>query len=98
MTPGFDAKKAKAGRYTKEDWDTVDSPEATDDMLAEPMSLQEVAPELAEALNKGGRPKSDNPKQSVTLRLDPDVIEAFKQGGRGWQTRINKALREAIGI
>lgn len=98
MTPGFDAKKAKAGGYTKEDWDAVDSPEATDDMLEEPMSLQEVAPELVEVLNKGGRPKSANPKQSVTLRLDPDVIEAYKQGGRGWQTRINKALREAIGI
>ncbi|WP_299550725.1 BrnA antitoxin family protein [uncultured Tateyamaria sp.] len=98
MTPGFDAKKAKAGGYTKQDWDAVDSPEATDDMLAEPMSLQEVAPKLAEALNKGGRPKSENPKQSVTLRLDPEVIEAFKQDGRGWQTRMNKALRKAAGI
>ena len=35
-------------------------------------------------------------KVSVTLRLDPDVIEGFKAGGEGWQTRINDALRKAL--
>lgn len=98
MTHGFDAKKAKAAGYTEDDWKAVDSPEATDEMLAEPMSLQEVAPQLAETINRGGRPKSENPKQAVTLRLDPEVIAAFKDGGKGWQTRINKALRAAVGI
>lgn len=33
------------------------------------------------------------PKKQVTLRLDPDVIEFFKKDGRGYQTRINAALR-----
>lgn len=41
-----------------------------------------------------GRPKSEAPKQSTTVRLDEDVIEFFKRGGRGWQTRLNEALRE----
>lgn len=35
-------------------------------------------------------------KRQITLRLDPDVIERFKAGGPGWQTRINEALRKAI--
>ncbi|MFD2845670.1 BrnA antitoxin family protein [Paracoccus cavernae] len=41
------------------------------------------------------RPKAANPKVAVSLRLDPDVVEAFKRGGDGWQTRMNEALRKA---
>jgi len=33
-------------------------------------------------------------KQPITVRLDADVIDWFKKGGRGYQTRINRALRE----
>lgn len=33
------------------------------------------------------------PKQSVTLRLDADVLVWFKSQGQGYQTRINKLLR-----
>jgi uncharacterized protein (DUF4415 family) len=32
-------------------------------------------------------------KKPVTLRLDADVIAWFKAQGRGYQTRINRALR-----
>jgi uncharacterized protein (DUF4415 family) len=28
------------------------------------------------------------------LRLDPDVVAHFRRSGRGWQSRINAALRE----
>lgn len=41
-----------------------------------------------------GRPKSRDPKQPVSLRLDPDVVAHFRRSGRGWQSRINAALRE----
>jgi uncharacterized protein (DUF4415 family) len=30
--------------------------------------------------------------------LDPDVVAHLKQGGRGWQTRANAALRKALGL
>jgi len=39
-----------------------------------------------------GRPKAAKHKISVTLRLDPGVVEHFRRDGRGWQTRINDAL------
>lgn len=39
-----------------------------------------------------GRPKAAKHKMSVTLRLDPEVVEHFRREGRGWQTRINDAL------
>lgn len=43
-----------------------------------------------------GRPKADKTKVSVTMRLDSDVVDYFKRGGRGWQTRMHEVLaREA---
>jgi len=35
-------------------------------------------------------------KKPVTLRLDADVIAWFKKSGRGYQTRINRALRKLM--
>ena len=72
--------------------------------------LDEIKPELdddwfAEAdayigtkLVRRGRPKSDSPKQPVSLRLDRDVIDWFKGKGSGWQSRINEELRKAAGL
>ncbi len=37
-------------------------------------------------------------KQRTTIMLDPDVLDRLKQGGRGWQTRANALLREALGL
>ena len=47
-----------------------------------------------------GRPKlsSELCKQRITILLDPDVITHFKSEGRGWQTRINAALRKVAGL
>jgi uncharacterized protein (DUF4415 family) len=41
-------------------------------------------------------PQKAPTKKLVSLRLSPEVVEHFKAGGRGWQTRIDKTLREAI--
>lgn len=49
-------------------------------------------------LTKPGRPKSDQPKQQVTLRLDQAVLDAFRATGPGWQSRINAQLRKALGL
>ena len=51
---------------------------------------------FAQASVRRGRPPSANPKVSTTIRLSRDVIDHFKAGGRGWQTRIDAALREWI--
>ena len=45
-----------------------------------------------------GRPRSARTKRSVHLRLDNEVVESFQAGGRGWQTRMNAALRKAAGL
>ncbi len=35
----------------------------------------------------------NEPKKQLTVRFDRDVVEFFKQGGRGYQTRMNAVLR-----
>lgn len=41
-----------------------------------------------------GRPKSPTTKVSTTIRLDQEVIDAFRAEGPGWQSRINAALKD----
>jgi uncharacterized protein (DUF4415 family) len=55
---------------------------------------REVAPELVEMQKRRGRPKSDDPKQSINIRLSPDILARFRATGPGWQTRMNDALRQ----
>ena len=35
-------------------------------------------------------------RRRLNMRVDPDVLNAFKATGPGWQTRINAALRDAV--
>ena len=50
--------------------------------------------EAAQAVaRRRGRPRKASPKVNQTLRLDADVVEAYRRQGRGWQTRINTVLR-----
>jgi uncharacterized protein (DUF4415 family) len=44
---------------------------------------------------KRGRPPLEHPKEAVKLRLDHDVLAAYRKTGSGWQTRINTDLRKA---
>ena len=89
--------KFEPGRgYTKEDWDEVDGPEATDDEIAQAKPFAEAFPDLAESIKRSrGRPPVERPKGHISLRLDPDVIEKFKATGPGWQSRINEVLKKA---
>jgi uncharacterized protein (DUF4415 family) len=41
-----------------------------------------------------GRPLGSGKKIQMTIRFDADIVEAFKNAGEGWQTKMNTALRE----
>lgn len=62
--------------------------------------MKEVFPELANAKNITvkalGRPKKENPKQAISIRLDADVVSYFKNSGKGWQSKINEVLKSNI--
>jgi uncharacterized protein (DUF4415 family) len=45
-----------------------------------------------------GRPKATVTKVSTTIRLDPEILAAYRATGPGWQGRINDALRKALGL
>lgn len=69
-------------------WDGQDE----DDRPATP---EELAQGLALA-RKRGRPAGSGVKEQVAIRLDKDILEAFRAQGQGWQTRINQALRRYL--
>jgi uncharacterized protein (DUF4415 family) len=89
-------KDFQPGRgYTKADWDAVDSPEATDEELASARPFAEALPEFAAAIRKRGPVKT---KESVSIRLDFDVLEKLRSSGSGWQSRVNDMLRKSLGL
>jgi uncharacterized protein (DUF4415 family) len=55
-----------------------------------------VRSDFVAAYRGRGRPKGSvkaDAKQHITLRLDRDVIERFRETGPGWQVRINEVLK-----
>ena len=70
--------------------DPDDAPELTDEYFDRADLYH------GEVLVRRGRPPLAAPKQQVTLRLSPEVLDHFRAGGPGWQTRIDEALKRAI--
>jgi uncharacterized protein (DUF4415 family) len=77
-----------------------ENPEWTEQDFAKAKPASEVLPPevMAQFKKKGGRPRSENPKQAVKLRIDADVLAKFRESGPGWQTRINGILRAAVSV
>ena len=75
-------------RPPRQGFDPDDAPDLSTDGWPE---------KFAKAPVRRGRPRVDRPKVATTIRLSPDVMDYFKAGGRGWQTRIDAALRDWIG-
>lgn len=79
------------------DTDDLDEvPELTEADIARMRPAREVFPDLIERIARSRGAQKAPTKRQVTIRLDQDVIEHFKAGGTGWQTRINEALRREI--
>jgi uncharacterized protein (DUF4415 family) len=73
-----------------------DNPEWTeaDFKRAVPFSvLPEPLQATLSSLKRRGKQQAPT-KVSTTVRFDSDVLDAFRATGRGWQTRMNEALKE----
>jgi uncharacterized protein (DUF4415 family) len=66
----------------------------SDPMKAAEALFKPQAPKIPEAAAKPAA--IPGVKESVTLRLDQDVLEFFREDGPGWQDRINGALRKIV--
>ena len=82
------------------DWiDPDDAPILTAEIAARAEIRQGgkvIRPATGTLTRMGRPPLGDAAKQQVTLRLDRDVVEAFRAGGAGWQSRMNDVLRKAV--
>ncbi|HBS26259.1 MAG TPA: hypothetical protein DD827_03865 [Gammaproteobacteria bacterium] len=96
--------KAKPDNISQEDWDDGEIPELTDEDFARMRPAIEVHPDIVEAYNTGnlklrqgerGAQKAPT-KQPVSIRLSPEVTEYFRATGSGWQTRLDKVLKDYV--
>ena len=53
---------------------------------------------MAAMIRPRGRPALTGGQEHVNLRVDRDVMAAFRVTGPGWQSRMNDALRKAAGL
>lgn len=81
-------------------FDPDEAPELTPERAAKLRPAHEVFPEyvLAQFARSPGRPRKPSPKVQLTLRLDAEIIDFYKAGGPGWQSRMNAALRKGAGF
>lgn len=75
-----------------------ENPILDDAFFAEARPARDVlsADAIAAFKAKGGRPKAEQVKKPVSIRLDPDLLVALKATGPGWQSRVNGLLRDAV--
>ena len=79
---GSDLEKVAAHVIQPEEYEEL--PELTDDMVARGK------------VNRGGRPRSENPKKLISIRLPEDVILKWRATGPGWQTRMAEKLARVV--
>jgi len=58
------------------------------------MPLTDTQWKQAKPKSRIGRPSADITKERITIRLSRDVLKQFREGGAGWQTRMDLALKD----
>jgi len=83
-------KKRDTLKKSQTDWERIKKMRDEDIDLTD---IPEIEPEkFAKAIVRKGL-KTGSGKVQLTLRIDQDVVEWFKDRGRGYQTKINALLR-----
>lgn len=75
-----------------------DNPEWTEEDFARALPASALPPHILAAFPKTRGAQAAPTKEQVSIRLDRDVLAAFRETGSGWQGRINTALRAAAGL
>ena len=73
-----------------------DAPEWTDEDWALARPAMEVAPHIVEGHRRTRGMQRAPRKIFVGIRLDADIVAHFRESGKGWQTRLNEALRQVV--
>jgi uncharacterized protein (DUF4415 family) len=92
------AKNKKPRHVSQKDWEAIDSPPLSDDILAAMKPARQTFPELAAASAKRKRgergPQKKPRKVLISLRVESSTVEAYKSTGRGYQTRMAAILKK----
>ena len=70
---------------------------ASQSSLEPPEPVRETPPVQLHP-EKHPEPAAPARKVPVSIRLDADLVAAMRDSGRGWQSRANAMLREAMGL
>ncbi|OQW86196.1 MAG: hypothetical protein BWK72_18235 [Rhodoferax ferrireducens] len=65
-------------------------------IAADPDTHEVSDAEFALMRRKPGRPAAAVVRPMLSIRVDPDVAAALRASGKGWQTRVNALLRQAV--
>jgi uncharacterized protein (DUF4415 family) len=70
--------------------------ELTSEDLKRFRPASEVLPASLQAKlgTRGRGPQKEPTKERITIRLTPEVVQAFRETGNGWQTRMDNALKD----
>lgn len=82
---GSDLKKVDTHTIQPHEYDEI--PELAEDFFAHANLHNDGK------LVQRGRPKSDDPKQLISLRIDAEVVRWFKSSGTGYQARMGEVLK-----
>jgi uncharacterized protein (DUF4415 family) len=71
-----------------------ENPEWTPEKFARSKRFSDLPQSLQNTLSRGQRgPQKAPTKTLISLRLSPDVLEALRATGKGWQSTVDEALR-----
>jgi uncharacterized protein (DUF4415 family) len=84
-------KRTSTTSKRKTDWDRVDA--LSDQRVRRGIQADPDAHPTDEEFWKEAEIVMPRPKETMTIRLDADVLEWFRKQGKGYQTRINAVLR-----
>jgi len=73
-----------------------DCPPLTEEDFAAARPFMHFGAHYLGAGSRIGRPPSAVKRPTLNMRVDPDVLQHLRAGGKGWQTRVNTLLREAM--
>ena len=81
---------------SKSDWKRVQEEYRSGRPPADDPDAPNFAPLMRAELDRlrRGRVLGSGAKEQLTLRIDSSILATFKATGKGWQTRMNDALRE----
>ena len=81
-------------RYPDPEFIDEENPEWTEESSRRSMAFSELPSSIQENLKSTRGPQKEPTKERISIRLSREVVDEFRKTGRGWQSRIDQALKD----